>query len=90
MSEDLTKVFKACGFTNVDEDLSRDLGKIIDWQKELRKINIEGIKPMLTTIGDNEMYISNDDLVKNTNDKILSNAPEQDDNFFLVPKVIKI
>ena len=89
MSINLEKIFKACGFQKVDENLAKDLNKIINWQEQLQTINIDNVKPMLTTIGDDVMYISNKDESIKTNCNILSNSPENYDNFFLVPKVIK-
>ena len=89
MKIQLEKIFKACGFIGVNEKLANDLDKIIDWQQKLKEIDISNVKPMFTTIGDNEIYISNNDESEQLNDDIFQNAPETDDNFFLVPKVIK-
>ena len=89
MSIDLLKTFKACGFTTIDDQLANDLTKIVDWQQKLKEVNVENVHSMLTTIGDAVEYIYNEDKPIKNNDKILDNAPEQDDNFFLVPKVIK-
>ena len=87
MNNDLSKVFKACGFDKVDEKLANDINKIIDWQEELKKVDTTDVKPMFNTLGDVE-YIYNPDIVKATEDKIFDNAPEKEDDFFLVPKVV--
>ena len=86
---DLAKVFKSCGFNKVDEKLARDLNKIITWQEKLKQIPIDNIDPMYNTLGNDVTYIANDDTIQNENSQILANAPETEDNFFLVPKVIK-
>ena len=44
---------------------------------------------MYNTLGNDVTYIANDDTIQNENSQILANAPETEDNFFLVPKVIK-
>ncbi len=91
MSEkiNLDKIFKACGFLEVDKTLEEDLCKILDWQKKISDIDTEGIEPMFNTIEKDEKYICNQDIEKETNDDVLSNAPEKEDDFFLVPKIIK-
>ena len=86
---DLAKVFKSCGFNKVDEKLAQDLNKIITWQEKLKQIPIDNIEPMYNTLGNDVTYIANDDTIHNENSQILANAPETEDNFFLVPKVIK-
>lgn len=89
MAIDLDKIFKSCGFLEINEALSKDLTKIVDWQKKLLEIDIEDVEPMYSTI-DEEKYISEQDISKEFKDDIFSNAPEKsDDNFFLVPKVVK-
>ena len=88
LDEDLNKVFRACGFNYVDKNLCDDLGKIIAWQNVLREVDIEGVEPMYNTLGDNVKTIANLDEIVKENSDIFSNAPEIEDNFFLVPKVI--
>ena len=85
---DLSKIFRACGFLEVDEDLSKDINKIIDWEEKLHAIDIDYVEPMFTTI-DYENFIYNEDVCQQDDAKILANAPDESDNFFLVPKVIK-
>ena len=89
--EEVKKLFKSAGFNNIDEKLVEDLDKIVEWQEILKEVNIEGVEPMYNTLGDDAMYISNEDIVekKNSVEEILANAPESEDNYFLVPKVIK-
>lgn len=85
---DLSKIFRACGFLKVDKDLLKDINKIIDWEEKLHAIDISCAEPMFTTIG-SENFIYNEDVYQQDNAKILANAPDESDNFFLVPKVIK-
>lgn len=89
--EEVKKLFKSAGFNNIDDKLVKDLDKIVEWQEILKEVNIEGVEPMYNTLGDDAMYISNEDIVekKNSVEEILANAPESEDNYFLVPKVIK-
>lgn len=89
--EEVKKLFKSAGFNNIDDKLVKDLDKIVEWQEILKEVNIEGVEPMYNTLGEDAMYISNEDIVekKNSVEEILANAPESEDNYFLVPKVIK-
>lgn len=89
--EEVKKLFKSAGFNNIDDKLVKDLDKIVEWQEILKEVNIEGVEPMYNTLGEDAMYISNEDVVEKPNsvEEILANAPESEDNYFLVPKVIK-
>ena len=89
--EETEKLFKSAGFNHIDEKLVEDLDKIVEWQEILKEVDIEGVEPMYNTLGEDAKYIANDDEVKqeNTINDVLSNAPESEDNYFLVPKVIK-
>ena len=85
--QELDKIFKSTGLLEVDNEVSNDLEKIIEWQRVLKEVNIEGIEPLYNTIGDNENIYNDDNSIKN-NDNIFGNTEEKDDDFFLVPKVI--
>ena len=87
MSRDLLKVFKACGFGEVNEELARDVNKIVDWQVVLQSVNTNGVEPMYNTLGEVEYIYNHDDVLKK-NENIFRNAPETEDNFFVVPKVV--
>lgn len=88
LDEDLKKVFRACGFSSVDENLREDLEKIISWQNVLKEVDIEGVEPMYNTLSKDALAITNNDDVIENEDDIFLNAPEKEDDFFLVPKVI--
>ena len=88
LDEDLNKVFRACGFNYVDKNLCDDLEKIIAWQNVLREVDVQDVEPMYNTLGDGAKAIANTDDVVKENGDIFANAPEMEDNFFLVPKVI--
>ena len=82
------KLFKACGFGEVNENEVHDIEKIIEWQNVLKTVDINGIEPMYNTLGNDAVAITNNDTAIDARDDIFSNAPEKDDNFFLVPKVV--
>ena len=90
--ENLNKIFKAAGLNHVDEELVKDVARIIEWQQILKEVNIDGVEPMYNTLGENAKYISNEDVVVKETADIFANAAEKEigeiENFFVVPKVL--
>ena len=90
--ENLSKIFKAAGLNYVDEELVKDVARIIEWQQILKEVNIDGVEPMYNTLGGDAKYISNEDVVANETADIFANAAEKEvdgeETFFVVPKVI--
>ena len=82
------KLFKACGFGEIDEALLSDIENIIDWQDVLKTVDVNGVEPMYNTLGEDAVAIKNSDIPFESKEDVFSNAPEKDDNFFLVPKVV--
>lgn len=72
------------------EDIMRDeLNNILEWVDTLQQVNTDQTEPMLSVF--NESMTFREDKVKINNDQndILSNAPEENSGFFVVPKVIE-
>jgi aspartyl-tRNA(Asn)/glutamyl-tRNA(Gln) amidotransferase subunit C len=71
------------------EDLAKDLSNIFKFIEKLNKANTENVKP-LSSILDHSLR-SREDKVNDGNirDQILENAPNKNDDFFIVPKVIE-
>ena len=69
-------------------DLSKDLSNIFKFIEKLNKANTEDVKP-LSSILDHSLR-SREDKVNDGNirDQILENAPNKNEDFFIVPKVI--
>ena len=74
----LSKIFKPAGLNYVDEELVKDVARIIEWQQILKEVNIDGVEPMYNTLGESAKYISNDDVVVRENADIFANAAEKD------------
>mgnify|MGYP003389350434 FL=1 len=70
-------------------NLSKDLSNIFKFIEKLNKANTENVKP-LSSILDHSLR-SREDKVNDGNirDKILENAPNKNEDFFIVPKVIE-
>ncbi len=90
--ENLSKIFKAAGLNYVDEELVKDVARIIEWQQILKEVDIDGVEPMYNTLGENAKYISNEDVVAKETADIFTNAAEKEvdrqETFFVVPKVL--
>ena len=71
------------------DNLSKDLSSIMKFIEKLNKINTEKIKP-LTSIIDASLKSRKDEIKGgNIRGQILKNSPEQNEEFFVVPKVIE-
>lgn len=69
--------------------IAKELSKIVDWIEQLFAVDVEKVEPMVSVV---QMAlrrrpdeVTDGDLA----DGILLNAPETDDNCFLVPKVVE-
>ena len=76
----------------VDEDnlsnLSEELSNIINWINQLKEVNTEDVKP-LTSIIETDLFRRKDEINDGDyQEKILKNAPESSEGFFVVPKVV--
>ena len=74
---------------NKIDSLSKDLSNIFKFIEKLNKANTENVKP-LSSILDRSLR-SREDKVNDGNirDQILENAPNKNEDFFIVPKVIE-
>ena len=74
---------------NKIDSLSKDLSNIFKFIEKLNKVNTENVKP-LSSILDRSLR-SREDKVNDGNirDQILENAPNKNEDFFIVPKVIE-
>ena len=71
------------------DELSFQLSSIIDWVEELNEVYTDQIDP-LNNISSSKLPLRNDNPNKvNNSDKILSNAPEKIESYFVVPKVVE-
>ena len=78
----------------IDEDkkegLKQELGDIVNFVENLNAIDVSHIDATFTTLGGGttlreDIVVSNEALVAG----ILNNAPQKEDRFFVVPKIIE-
>ncbi len=71
------------------DHLAGELSKILEFVEQLAGVNTDGVAPM-TSVAHMEMPRRVDAVTDGDyRDKVLANAPEQYDGFFLVPKVVE-
>jgi aspartyl-tRNA(Asn)/glutamyl-tRNA(Gln) amidotransferase subunit C len=74
------------------EEITLGLSKVFDWIDQLKKVDISDTQPLANPVVD---IIPQTPLredvphLENSKEDVLSNAPEQDYGFFLVPKVVE-
>lgn len=71
------------------DHLAGELSNIITFVEQLAEVDTTGVEPM-TSVAHIELPLRADVVTDgNCRDKVLANAPEQYDGFFLVPKVVE-
>lgn len=69
--------------------LASELSHILGWIEQLNEVDTEGVPPM-TSVGDMTLSLRADEVTDGDKaEKILANAPEQQDGHFVVPKVVE-
>ena len=69
--------------------LAGDLNSIFKFIEKLNKLNTDKVEP-LTSIAETTLRLRNDAVKsKNIRDQILKNSPNENKDFFVVPKVVE-
>ena len=69
--------------------LAGELSNILGWVDQLSQVDTEGVEPMTSVV---EMTLHEREDVVNDGERpedVLANAPEREDGFFAVPKVVE-
>ena len=71
------------------EKLAGDLNSIFKFIEKLNKLNTDNVEP-LTSVAETTLKFRSDE-VKNQNirEQIIKNSPEDNEDFFVVPKVVE-
>lgn len=71
------------------ERFSRQLSDIVQYISQLKEINTEGIEPTSHVIPLNNVF--REDLIQPSThrNEMLQNAPDSNDKFYIVPKIIE-
>lgn len=73
-----------------DQDkVAAQLGGILTWIEQLQAVNTDSIEPLANVV-DIELKLRKDEVTDGGNpQKVLSNAPEEVENYYVVPKVVE-
>lgn len=74
------------------EEFSTRLSKVFAWIDQLKEVDVTGVKPLVNPLMDfvDHTPLRQDEVRQTaTVPEILSNAPDKDHDFFLVPKVVE-
>ena len=69
--------------------LEKDLNSIFKFIEKLKELDTSKIEP-LTSIAETKLQLRKDEIIsKDIRDKILKNSPDENKDFFVVPKVVE-
>lgn len=70
------------------ENFRNDLSEILNYMNELNELDTEGINPLFNVLDLDD--VTRKDVVKDSlkQEEVLKNAPDKDENFIIVPKII--
>ena len=69
--------------------LAGDLNTIFDFIEKLNKLNTDNVEP-LTSVAETTLKLRNDEVKsKNIRNQILKNSPDENEDFFVVPRVVE-
>ena len=71
------------------EPMAQELNGILAWVEELSEVDTEGVEPMTGAIAATLPQREDSAEAGAPTDDLLANAPEADDDFFVVPKVVE-
>lgn len=94
MAIDVEKARKAAQLARIrvsDEELpkiAKSLSTILTFMESLNKVGVEGVEPM-TSVSPMQLEQRPDKASSGDRNRILSNAPDKREGFYVVPKVVE-
>ena len=71
------------------DKLAGDLNSIFDFIEKLNELNTDNVEP-LTSVAETTLKLRADEVKsENIRDQILKNSPEDNEDFFVVPRVVE-
>jgi aspartyl-tRNA(Asn)/glutamyl-tRNA(Gln) amidotransferase subunit C len=69
--------------------MSADLSQVLNWVKQLQEVDTEGVAPLTNMSAEVNALRTDVVGVQLTQEQALKNAPQQENGFFSVPKVME-
>ena len=71
------------------EKLAGDLNAIFDFIEKLNELKTDNVEP-LTSVAETTLKLRSDEVKsKNLRDQVIKNSPKENEDYFVVPKVIE-
>lgn len=71
------------------EPMVNELNQILAWVEQLKEVDVEGVQPM-TSVVEQRLKMREDKITAGGDAKaVTANAPESEEGFFVVPKVVE-
>ena len=90
--EQVAKVAKLARIKITEAEQQKFAGEltgIMNWIEQLSEVDTDGVEPM-TSVVDTKLYRREDKITDGDyRDDVLANAPESQEGFFVVPKVVE-
>ena len=69
--------------------LAGELNGIFQWVEMLNEVKVEGVAPMTSVVAQKLRWRKDEVSDGNVADGLMRNAPDSEENFFVVPKVVE-
>ena len=86
---DLARLSKLNFDEKSSENMQDDLKKIIGFIDKLSEINTENVKPLIYLSEELNVLRTDDNIENISQEQALTNAPQKDSDYILVPKVLE-
>lgn len=85
----ISKLARIASNEKFEKSMIKDLNSILKFVDQLNELKIDNVEPLASVV--NQELIQREDKIemKNTKEDILSNSPEKNTDFYVVPKVIE-
>ena len=70
------------------ENFRSDLSEILNYMNELNELDTEGISPLFNVLDLDDVTRKDEVTDSLKQEEVLKNAPDKDENFIIVPKII--
>ena len=71
------------------EKLAGDLNSIFNFIEKLNELNTDNVEPLTSVAETTLKFISDEVQNQNIREQIIKNSPEDNEDFFVVPKVVE-
>lgn len=71
------------------EPMAAELNGIFQWVEMLNEVKVEGVPPMTSVVAQKLRWRKDEVTDGNVADGLMRNAPDNEENFFVVPKVVE-